>query len=172
MAYCDVADIYNIGIHGGQIYDDNTTPTLDQVEAAIDRIYTEINSNLYAFGVTIPIVQSTSPNAYTLLKYLNAIGASAEAENITYQELAGINTQDVNVNLTVTKLYRNYKELLKKYCEEPIYLIDAERTANSLLKENIETDIWSGTKDKYDYSYVDDLEDEAIKPYVRYDTEW
>lgn len=173
MAYCTVSDLYTLGVHGGTTYLDGTTPTtpsLTQVNNWITYIYNDINSKLYANGVTIPIDSSTSPSAYALVKLLNAYGAAGMAEAIAYNENSGYQN-DIDNNYTPSFFNRMYINKLKEYCEFPIYLIDAVLTSGAKNKMGPQETLMSNTiQDKYDFDYVDDLDE--IKPNFRMDDEW
>jgi hypothetical protein len=171
MAYCDIDDVYAVGVHGSQTYDENTTPTEDQVEFAIDDIAEEIDGKLYSAGVSVPIILATSPKAYAKLTRLNAIGAAAYAESITWRE---INTRSPESDKNTPSYYqKRFEERLKWYCEAPDRLEDAIPSANALNSDTITGSVtYSGVVEKYDFDYVDALAESDVKPYFRHDDEW
>lgn len=171
MAYCDIDDIYALGVNEGQTYTKTTSPKLSQVEDAIDRVYADINSRLYAEAdVSVPVNVITSPNAYTLLKTLNAYGAAGEGESIAYRENSSRTNSQVKKEESYYKT--EYERLLKMYCDDPKYLIDPVRGSRSPHSRTEQSFLSNTIMDKFDYSVNDEKDSDYFKPFFRVDDDF
>jgi len=170
MAYCIIGDVYDIGVHGATTFTASSTPTITQVNSAIDRVALRIDSELFVIGVSVPVVEATSPDAYKRLKDLNAIGAAAEAEAVAWNEQEDDSPDD---SFTPGYFRKLFNETLKQYCEYPKKLIDAVLSATHPNAQYKEGEFgWSGIYGHYDYSYMDDKGDDYVKPLFRLDDIW
>ncbi len=166
--YCIVADVEKKGVHGGQSFSSATTPTSTQVTEAIASVTLDVESKFYAAGIQIPITVSQSPEAYARIKDLIALGAAAEVEKISFDEHLPEPQKG-----QPSALEKTFNKKLKLYTDYPIYLIDAVLTSGHVLKQEREEDILSsGTMDKFNTDYIDDLADKSIDYKVRLDTEF
>lgn len=58
-------------------FDEDTTPSLDQVEAELDNAAMDLNRELDQVGYTVPVNETNYPTAFGYLKAANAYGAAA-----------------------------------------------------------------------------------------------
>jgi len=58
-------------------FDEDTTPTLAQVEAELDNAALDLNRELDQVGYTVPVNETDYPTAFGYLKAANAYGAAA-----------------------------------------------------------------------------------------------
>lgn len=170
MSYCDIDDVYMVGVHGSTEYNDNSTPTEDQVNYMIAKIAREIDSTLFSAGVTVPVDETTSPQAYALLTDLNAMGAAAEAEKVTWNQINAIDPSD---GYTPGVIASDYTKKLKMYAQYPIKLIDAVLSSKHQNLYTAEDDfMYSPLQNIYEYSHNEDKAEESLKPFFRSDDEW
>lgn len=170
MAYCDIYDIYELGVNEGNTYTETTSPTLAQVESAIERISLEIDSFLYANGdVSTPIDRFVSPRAYELVRRLNAYGGAGEAESVAYRENSSRTTADVKKNEMYYKT--EYERLLKRYSDDPKFLIDAVLGGRSPKGRTGEGFLNNTIRNNFDFSVMDN-KGKYVKPFFTTDEEF
>ncbi len=119
MAYCTITELSIHGTPAGKSYSGTTRPTSAEVTGSIiPYVYRHINGRLDAVGVTTPIIEADSPEAYATVKDLNALGAASKALRIAYTK------QDPNKSDWVDDLRKEYKDRLDEICKNPAMLKD------------------------------------------------
>lgn len=168
MAYCEIEDLYKIGIHGTEEIDDTTFPNTDQIEFFIDKISQDIDSKLFASGVTVPVDETLSPNAYNLIKYTAILGVAGEISKLSY--VIGKNISNLEDAKTANTYLSEYQYRLDTYCKYTAYLIDAVRTSNYDMLQSADGSImWSYNSDNYDFTTSDSKTAESLKPFFKMD---
>lgn len=163
--YCSVDDVLTLGVHGIEEFSDTSTPTSDQVDFLMEKVYNDMNSRLFAAGVQIPVDSTNSPNAFSLLKTTQAYGVASEIQKYAYTT----NKRLENVK-GVQLFIEEYVYRIKMYCDYPAYLIDATRTINS---DNLRTadgsPLWSYNITHYNFDTNDSKSIDYLEPIVRID---
>jgi hypothetical protein len=121
MAYCTITDVQTV--NAKRTYSATTTPTTTQVNSLIDFIAADIDGILAAKRYTTPV---TEPTAFVnWLKWLNALGAAAEAEAAMYPEAVEKGSTPHEANLR------------QKYEDRLEMLVDGKITPQSIRGEDV-----------------------------------
>lgn len=119
--YAAVADVQAYTL---KTYSATSKPTSAQVQTFLDQRAAELNGRLKGdLGFSLPITQAASPDAYSILKMYNAIGAGADAESPT---VLGIEPELASLGRS---LRAQYAAFLTQLREHPGMLHDASRSA-------------------------------------------
>ena len=100
--YAEVQDVETrIGdLVSGRVFTATTTPTIGQVEQALDNVAARINGTLDGAGYTAPISEDDYPYAFAWARAANSAGAAAEVLNylpgqaLTVARAGGVTDED------------------------------------------------------------------------------
>lgn len=119
-AYCTMQQIEDVGTQMGRPFNATQEPTKSRVERFAYSVYVRINAALSARGISVPVTQAASPNAYDILADLNALGAGLRTIKFSYR------MSQPNEAKWIKDAEKEYKDLWDTYMDNPKALVDAE----------------------------------------------
>lgn len=129
-AYAQLADVQShfTNITFGVSSDPDTT----EIEEWLELYYSKINGLLSSKGISVPLDETTNPNAYHIAKNMNEMAVSALTAEAVY---SGMDPADSNI---ADKFWKEYWDVWEQIEKNPRFMYDATVTRPAATSYAIE----------------------------------